>query len=546
MGTCDAAGLACVCDDPDHYMASEQCSTWHHVTTEIPEGGVCRPGDPVYCNWMGTCSADGMGCDCFDPDHFLSEEQCSTWHLHEGDDTPAPVDGDVDDGDAPDPDDPVDPPDAQGDMDCGYGQFDPAIAGCVCHGTWFLDDVGRCTVSNEDLCSSHGQYQVATDTCECYDTWFLDDEGRCTVSNEALCGPHGAYDADTASCDCYGVWCVDAEGKCNGLESEGTCGGCAGAIDECGVCDGTGIADGACEPTDPVDPGTVGCAEEPSVPESCEPDAQVTISAGTLDAGTTLSINNISTTAGQSQTFCPGTTLTFTSTYEDKTYTDVVDVFYDFEVSVHAMTVGGAEINETSLDLMDDLAYSPYDIYIIHQAEGTSHSAQVTVTSANPPTDDAVRILGMHFDYPIAQVGRETTLTISPWNPEMTHVFSLGNPFHDGALAHVAEVFYGTLENTFGVLDIQTTAAHGNLEVEGPGQHAESIINLARAPTIMVRGGDESWKSMGIGDILLQEVHTYFLMNSRANFSYWHLNISGEIFIDCDSETSFNTDWPEL
>jgi hypothetical protein len=41
---------------------------------------VCVPGDQAYCNWMGACDAGGQACICTDPQHWFASERCSTWH----------------------------------------------------------------------------------------------------------------------------------------------------------------------------------------------------------------------------------------------------------------------------------------------------------------------------------------------------------------------------------------------------------------------------------------------------------------------------------
>jgi hypothetical protein len=38
MGVCNAAGSGCTCTDPQHWLASERCSTWHETTTQPPTG----------------------------------------------------------------------------------------------------------------------------------------------------------------------------------------------------------------------------------------------------------------------------------------------------------------------------------------------------------------------------------------------------------------------------------------------------------------------------------------------------------------------------
>jgi predicted alpha-1,2-mannosidase len=79
MGACNSAGNECVCDDPTHWWASDNCSVWHSGPPLAP-GQVCSPGDQAYCSWMGTCDAAGSACICTDPQHWWASERCSTWH----------------------------------------------------------------------------------------------------------------------------------------------------------------------------------------------------------------------------------------------------------------------------------------------------------------------------------------------------------------------------------------------------------------------------------------------------------------------------------
>jgi hypothetical protein len=79
MGACNSAGNACVCTDPQHWWASENCSTWHAGPQSSPDQA-CAPGDQAFCNWMGACNSTGSGCTCSDAQHWWSSERCSVWH----------------------------------------------------------------------------------------------------------------------------------------------------------------------------------------------------------------------------------------------------------------------------------------------------------------------------------------------------------------------------------------------------------------------------------------------------------------------------------
>ena len=85
-----------------------------------------------------------------------------------------------------------------------------------------------------------------TDSTACnYDMEATDDDGSCAVNDECgVCGGDGIADG---ACDCDGN-VLDECGVCNGDGiADGDC-DCAGnQLDECGVCGGDGIADGACD-----------------------------------------------------------------------------------------------------------------------------------------------------------------------------------------------------------------------------------------------------------------------------------------------------------
>ena len=82
-GYCNENGDNCICYDPSHYWPSEQCST-QHEGRELPDSSYwCYPNErDWYCSWVGTCSSDGMHCECDDYPHRHSWDRCKTWmHL---------------------------------------------------------------------------------------------------------------------------------------------------------------------------------------------------------------------------------------------------------------------------------------------------------------------------------------------------------------------------------------------------------------------------------------------------------------------------------
>jgi hypothetical protein len=60
------------------------------VETRVAALTTCTPGDQAVCHWMGACNAAGNACVCTDPQHWWASEDCATWHSG-----PMPVPGQV-------------------------------------------------------------------------------------------------------------------------------------------------------------------------------------------------------------------------------------------------------------------------------------------------------------------------------------------------------------------------------------------------------------------------------------------------------------------
>ena len=81
QGTCDSTGQFCECDDPQHRSPEDRCSQWYQ-SPPLQPGEVCSPGTvDDYCHWRGTCNGQGTECVCQDPDHYLAAEQCAQFHV---------------------------------------------------------------------------------------------------------------------------------------------------------------------------------------------------------------------------------------------------------------------------------------------------------------------------------------------------------------------------------------------------------------------------------------------------------------------------------
>ena len=116
------------------------------------------------------------------------------------------------------------------------------------------DCTGECGGSAEEdecgVCNGDGSSCAGVDGCI--------DNSACNYNPEAT--------DDDGSCE-YAMENYDCDGNCTASEDcNGECGGSA-VVDECGVCEGTGIADGDCDCDGNVDLGC-GCGE--AGPSGCD------------------------------------------------------------------------------------------------------------------------------------------------------------------------------------------------------------------------------------------------------------------------------------
>ena len=178
----------------------------------------------------------------------------------------------------------------------GWGQVINAPADCEVPGTgnyglsWGEDDVAFsvCAGSCSETCPTDVEGCTDATACNYDDTATLDD-GTCAVEDECgVCGGNGIADG---ACDCDGN-VLDECGVCGGSGiPEGDC-DCDGNVeDECGTCGGAGIADGACDCDGNVlddcgvcggdNSSCTGCIDA----TACNYDAAATIQSGSYGAG---------------------------------------------------------------------------------------------------------------------------------------------------------------------------------------------------------------------------------------------------------------------
>jgi len=110
-----------------------------------------------------------------------------------------------------------------------------------------LDCAGNCLVDTDgDGVCDDLEVAGCTDAAACnYDAAATDDNGSCADLDE--CGVCGGEGIAEGACDCEGN-VLDECGVCGGEGiAEGACDCEGNVLDECGVCGGDGIAEGACD-----------------------------------------------------------------------------------------------------------------------------------------------------------------------------------------------------------------------------------------------------------------------------------------------------------
>jgi hypothetical protein len=246
-------------------VSSNALGATHDTADNLPDVFGCT--DEAACNFDSAATADDGSCDYLDA-LGVCGGACTA---------DADADGICDDAD-----------DCVGFLDaCGVcngsgdiyecGCSDIPAGDCDCEGTQAAegyDCEGNCLADadGDGVCDPF-EVTGCTDSDACnYNDLATDDDGSCTVLDECgVCGGNGiaegACDCDgntpNAGYDCDGVCLNDADqdGTCDELEVSGctdstACnydptateedGSCA-EEDECGVCDGNGIPEGACD-----------------------------------------------------------------------------------------------------------------------------------------------------------------------------------------------------------------------------------------------------------------------------------------------------------
>jgi hypothetical protein len=135
--------------------------------------------------------------------------------------------------------------------ECGVCGGDGIADGaCDCDGN-VLDALGECggscssDVNENGICDNQESFGC-TDAAACnYDSSATTDDGSCLENDECgVCGGDGIADG---ACDCDGN-VLDECGECGGDGiAAGACDCDGNVLDECGECGGDGIADGACD-----------------------------------------------------------------------------------------------------------------------------------------------------------------------------------------------------------------------------------------------------------------------------------------------------------
>jgi len=224
-----------------------------------------------------------------------------------------------------------------------------------------------------------------------------------------------------------------------------------------------------------------------------------------LDPGVSLTVNGTPAPAGSDFCFTPGDTVVLSTTFGGQTYEDVIEAHYYLDISVHAKTY---VTSPGTVYLDTDLGYTPYDIFVVTSTD----TDEFTFDMATPPTDDAVRIIGLHALVP--------TATIS----------ALGDSSHTGPLEELAEVFYGTVENE-GELYIETTC----------DDEVGSAFNKIVGHEVYFY----TWCSDDV-DIMIQELQADYAESDDTEISWWRMELTGQFYVDDYDGYSLNDELPEL
>jgi len=229
------------------------------------------------------------------------------------------------------------------------------------------------------------------------------------------------------------------------------------------------------------------------------------ITIGSIDSGAAVTVNGSSVSAADVVSFPDGETVTFVTSFNGKSYEDVIESHYDINVSIHAVNYSGAP---GYVNLDTEMGYTPYDIFIITTDVLNS---QASIGMVTPPTNSAVKIIGLHV-----MTSRAT-------------IDAMGSSSHTGTPVHVAEVFYGTVENN-GDLTIRTTS----------NSSMGSVFNKIVASNVLfdTSSSDEQ-------DIMIQELYAEKAETDDTEISWWRMELTQKFYCDDYDGYSLNDELPE-
>ncbi len=343
------------------------------------------------------------------------------------------------------------------------------------------------------------------------------------------CDDGNGDNSDACRNDCLFNTCgdgvVDPGEECDEDDAAACTGQC---LEDCTCCpddDVTGGPDGFCDSCD----GTPGCVEDncpddanpdqadcdgDGVGDACSPDTnndgvpdscQIGVTIGPIDDGATLTVNGTPAVEDDFFGFADGDTVTFVTTFNGQTFEDVIESHYYIDVAVHARDYA---TSPDTINLDVDLGYTPYDIFVITSTD----DAMFDISMVTPPADNAVKVLGMHLMVPRAAI------------------HELGSSTHTGTPAHLAEVFYGTVEND-GVLGIETTCSS-----DAGSSFNKIVANRVIFDNYCARDQD----------IMIQELYADYAETDDTEISWWRMELTGKFYCDDYDGYSLNDELPEL
>jgi len=230
----------------------------------------------------------------------------------------------------------------------------------------------------------------------------------------------------------------------------------------------------------------------------------IDLNVETIDPGAGLTVNGVPVSGSQTLTLAEGDLVTFETTYNGVTYTDVVEIHYELNVSVHVYS--NLSATPVTVNLDTDMGYTPYDIFVV----SAPNTGMLDVTF-NTPLQEVVGIIGLHINAPAA------------W----TYMYA----FTDSTVnSGQYTVIYGTLEN------------NGELEIYTDNNYHSDLFNYIKGNYVYF----DYWNSYDY-DFQVQEIDAYYVELYDREVSIYRLHIQGsQFYVDDFDGYDHNAEMPNL